>query len=285
MSWVKLDDQFFSHPKAREAGKDACLLYLAGLTYCARHLTDGTIPKSSVAIIAAEAWARPSSARKLVEAGLWHDHGTHYTAHDYLDHNPSREQVEKTRREARERRSRDGKRSRDVRATRVNPDPTPPDVPTEHQDSRGEPYESDFAELWKHYPRKVDRGAALAAYQARRREGTTHGALLAAVTAYAESCDGQDRQYVKHGATFLAKRGAWPEWVSGPPIDAMTNEDLGAKPLLDLEPPGGPTFADVEQHGRDVGPYACPLELGCDNGWHDGPNGAIRCSCLTKATA
>jgi hypothetical protein len=94
MSWVKLDDQFFSHPKAREAGKDACLLYLAGLTYCARHLTDGKIPKSAVAIIAAEAWAKPTSAAKLIEVGFWHDGGDHYTAHDYLDHNPSREHVQ-----------------------------------------------------------------------------------------------------------------------------------------------------------------------------------------------
>ena len=41
MPWVKLDDQFFSHPKVLRAGRDARDLYLASLTFCARNKTDG----------------------------------------------------------------------------------------------------------------------------------------------------------------------------------------------------------------------------------------------------
>ena len=40
MSWVKIDDQFFMHPKVIAAGRDARDLYLAALTYTAGQLTD-----------------------------------------------------------------------------------------------------------------------------------------------------------------------------------------------------------------------------------------------------
>lgn len=141
MSWVKLDDQFFSHPKAREAGRDGALLFLAGLTYCARHLTDGKIPKTALGVVAAEAWTRPSFAARLVEVGLWHDMGDHYLAHDYLDRNPTRAKVLGDREAARERASKGARSSHEVRAKngRASRAPVPvPDVPTEH-DTPAEP--------------------------------------------------------------------------------------------------------------------------------------------------
>lgn len=95
--------------------------------------------------------------------------------------------------------------------------------------------------------------------------------------------DAERREFIDgahaHGRIYADHDRAFTQWLRRAPTFGP------AKALLDLEPPGGPTFAGVEQHGRDVGPYACPLELGCDNGWHDGPNGAVRCSCLSRATA
>ena len=48
MSWVKIDDHFSDHPKVVQAGPEAAWLYICGLCYCAKYLTDGFIPKRQV---------------------------------------------------------------------------------------------------------------------------------------------------------------------------------------------------------------------------------------------
>lgn len=93
MSWAKVDDQFFSHPKARAAGKDGRALFLAGLCYCANHLTNGKIEKPAVALVLALADVRQLAVKVLVSVGLWHDRGDHYEVHDYLLYNPPAEKV------------------------------------------------------------------------------------------------------------------------------------------------------------------------------------------------
>lgn len=105
MTWVKLDDGFFLHPKMVSVSALAKILHVAALTYCAQQLTDGTVPQGATAIVASMAGVRrPEAAlRELVAAGLWEQTPTGYAIHDYLDYNPSREQVLKERTGARER--------------------------------------------------------------------------------------------------------------------------------------------------------------------------------------
>lgn len=96
MPWVKLDDQFFSHPKVLTAGGDAALLYLAGLCYCQAHLTDGVIPAVAVPRLT----DRRNSlklAEKLIESRLWERHDQGYLVHDYHDHNDESEKVKAKR--------------------------------------------------------------------------------------------------------------------------------------------------------------------------------------------
>src|SRR4051812_23247517 len=52
MAWIRVDDHFDEHPKLAQAGPLGWAVWLAGLAYCNRNLTDGFIP-----------WAR---ARSLV---------------------------------------------------------------------------------------------------------------------------------------------------------------------------------------------------------------------------
>ncbi len=92
MSWFKLDDQFASHPKVLRAGPDAAWLYVCGGLYCAKHLTDGSIPKVAVPTLTTLKNAA-RLAGVLVRENLWSDDGDDYHVHDYLDFNPSREQV------------------------------------------------------------------------------------------------------------------------------------------------------------------------------------------------
>jgi hypothetical protein len=101
MSWVKLDDQFFLNPKVISAGRDARDLYLAALTYTAGQLTDGYLPEGCILLVAAMAQITTAaeSAKRLVDVGLWDKCKTGYTIHDYLDYNPSGDQVRAIRKE------------------------------------------------------------------------------------------------------------------------------------------------------------------------------------------
>lgn len=96
MSWVKLDDQFPDHPKVVQAGPRAAWLYVCGLAYCARYLTDGLIPKAQVGRLAAFQDCVVLAAT-LAHVGLWIEVGDSYRIHDWLDYNPTREQVKATR--------------------------------------------------------------------------------------------------------------------------------------------------------------------------------------------
>lgn len=99
MSWVKLDDRIFDNPKIAVLSAEAKVAYLKSITYCARELTDGRIPRP----IAHEYAGKPKVVRELVPA-LWETPDTlTYGVHDYLKYNPTRAQVEAERSAARRR--------------------------------------------------------------------------------------------------------------------------------------------------------------------------------------
>lgn len=95
MVWVKLDDEFFDHPKNRAVGKDGRELLVASLCHANRHGTDGLIADHDLPLLAAKAEVRPKpTARLLVEHQRWHRAGHdcsscppcpdgHYLIHDY----------------------------------------------------------------------------------------------------------------------------------------------------------------------------------------------------------
>ena len=98
MAWVRIDDQFSDHPKIVKAGPIALVLQVRAFCYAARHLTDGYIPAELVPIFLAgleKLGADPSAdwGRFMVEARLWDPTEGGYLVHDYLDYNPSREEV------------------------------------------------------------------------------------------------------------------------------------------------------------------------------------------------
>ncbi len=89
MAWVKIDDQFTDHPKVLEVGPLAECLFVRGLCYAARYLTDGLVPVAHLRRMAD--FDAITEAGKLVAAGLWEDAEGGYQIHDYLDYQPSRE--------------------------------------------------------------------------------------------------------------------------------------------------------------------------------------------------
>jgi hypothetical protein len=91
MSWIKLDDQFFTHPKIVDLSKDAKLLYLAALTYCGAHLTDGGLTRGALRVVAATVDVPPETAEVLLAAGLWSAADDGVQISNYLQYQPSRE--------------------------------------------------------------------------------------------------------------------------------------------------------------------------------------------------
>ncbi len=96
MAWVKIDDQFTDHPKIVAAGPLAGWLYVAGLCYSARYLTDGFVPRAQVRKLVDVDEVTPL-VTALVTAGLWRESQGGYTIHDYLDYNPPAEKVKAER--------------------------------------------------------------------------------------------------------------------------------------------------------------------------------------------
>lgn len=130
MPWFRLEDSFHSHPKVIRAGNEAVGLYVRCGTYAAEHLTDGFIPEH-VALL----YGSAELAETLVGAKLWRRTRGGWRMPDYLDYNPSAQQVDKEReaKTERQRRWREARGRRRVDAStgasrdgHVDAAPTPP---------------------------------------------------------------------------------------------------------------------------------------------------------------
>jgi hypothetical protein len=96
MPWIRLDDQFPDHPKVVAAGPVAAWLYVCGIGYCNRLLTDGLIPRGQVRKLA-DVENATELADQLVKVGLWEEVEDGYRIHDFLEYQPSAEQVKAER--------------------------------------------------------------------------------------------------------------------------------------------------------------------------------------------
>ncbi len=106
MAWVRLDDRFYDNPKIIGLSDQAVLLYISALCYSSGQLTDGFIPEKALRRIGWRSDDLESDVTELVNAGLWEPTDGGYMIHDYLEYNPSREELE----DLREKRSQAGRR-------------------------------------------------------------------------------------------------------------------------------------------------------------------------------
>jgi hypothetical protein len=127
MTWVRLDDDFPSHRKIRKLTDAAFRLHVAGLCWSSKYLTNGWIPNDDLYLVVdIDEHLDPVRYREAVEGlvrqGVWHtarhDCPTCPTSadgwiiHDYLDLNPSADDVRKQRLAAAERQRRSRERRR-----------------------------------------------------------------------------------------------------------------------------------------------------------------------------
>jgi hypothetical protein len=109
MGWVRLDDNFADHPKIIALSDKAFRLYIMGLCYANRHLTDGLITYQIVSAWVGDDPFKPSD--ELEDQNLWERRDKGFMIRSYTEYQPTREKVNKKRTEAtdRLRRFRSGK--------------------------------------------------------------------------------------------------------------------------------------------------------------------------------
>lgn len=116
MPWFKVDDTLHSHPKPRKAGLAAVGLWSLAGSYAMNYKTDGFVPEWFVA-----SWPQGRRlADLLVKHGLWEigekDGEAGWYFHDWLHYQPSSDEIEQDRENARERQRRRRENLRKARA-------------------------------------------------------------------------------------------------------------------------------------------------------------------------
>jgi len=245
VTWVRLDDRFDEHPKIVGAGPIGLAVFVRGLCYCARNLTDGFIPKTV-------AWklmydvdiSREAVIDLMIHSKLWErgeDGG--FRVHDYLAYNPSRTEVLENR-EARVEAGRKGgfaKAAKQAASTllddgqpctsskplaKVCPVPVPDPVPLPDPDPGPVPLETHsapktgaaspegFEEFWNAYPKSSRHGKAEAirAWKALRLSPEDVSQVMRSLAAW-----GRSRAWLKDAGEFIPwpqkflRKGRWKE--------------------------------------------------------------------------
>lgn len=129
MPWVKLDDAFPEHAKIERAGEAAAWMFVCGLCYCSRALTDGFISAARMRRLTTGRYPEKTASR-LVSVGLWDRVEGGFAVHDYLDFQPPSIDVKAKRRanaerQARHRARRSHAHSNALRQPLVTPSVTP----------------------------------------------------------------------------------------------------------------------------------------------------------------
>lgn len=93
---ARFDPFMYENPKVAECTDPAFRVYVSSILWCHWNGTDGRLPGTVASILVGP---RHGSIGELVDRGLWEQDGLlDYRIHDYLDWQPSREQVEAERR-------------------------------------------------------------------------------------------------------------------------------------------------------------------------------------------
>lgn len=97
MTWFKVDDSFYDHPKVFDASDAAVALWTRAGSWAARNLTDGFVPSGLLARLSGDP---VSASKELVDRGLWKRTKGGFQFHDWAEYQPSKERVEADRKAA-----------------------------------------------------------------------------------------------------------------------------------------------------------------------------------------
>jgi hypothetical protein len=117
MSWARFDDNYSLNPKILMAGKDAELLDMRAIIWCARYETDGFVAEDALSIVGRSIPAVKAKITKLIEVGRWSEGVGGWWITHYLNYNPSHEECERRRKEGKERAARSRERKANEQRT------------------------------------------------------------------------------------------------------------------------------------------------------------------------
>ena len=190
MTWIKLDDGFPNNPKIVGLSDHSFRLYIAGLCYSGKYLTDGFIPEAIINQL--------GDPTELLEKGLWESTFDGIQVTNYTEYQTPKAEVEKKREQSRER----GER---YRSRVTNASITLTDNRIQNTDNINNYWD----EFWKIYPLKVGKGAAFKAFDKAIRRATPQE-IIDGAKRYADDPN-RNPGYTAHAATWLnADRWADP---------------------------------------------------------------------------
>jgi hypothetical protein len=219
VTWLKLDDQVTEHPKCVGLSCEAWTLWLHGLTYCSRNLTDGVIPDAILSRLSPCRRPRKAAA-ELVSTGLWERIENAHLVHDYEKHQRSKAEVtrlkdasiERQKRSRERRQASNGgdssesvavmsQRDMSVSHTPCHTPVTAPDTDTDTDTDSGNTLQRDSTTGGPHVTGKARAIVAKVRTEAQRIHGKQHAEQLVAdatrrVTAILEDCPDAPDQVV-----------------------------------------------------------------------------------------
>lgn len=235
MSWVKVDDGFPDHPKTLVLSLAAQGLWLVGLCYANRLMTDGQVPAALLRRMGDQA-AWPA-AEELMAVGLWHETATGWEIHDYLQYQRSRTQIEAVS----EARAEAGRRGGQANAkqtgskTQANRQQTASNGEANPKQKRREEIREEekragigaiahhtesvpagFEVFWAAYPNRTEKKAAVAAWRSLNPDAGLQQVIVSAVEAQQRSRKWQEG-FVKAPHRWLRDRN-WEDEIPVEPI-------------------------------------------------------------------
>ena len=270
MVWVRIDDHYDEHPKHARVGPLGHALWLAGLAYSNRNLTDGFIPwaiaqslvswtflgvpepNGSVPIVTACVTAGTSKEsvtcgyviKLLLHAGIWEERDGGYYIHDFPLFQPLKtavlEQRERDRiRQTRKRSRKESERDSGVSHGHVTALPVPVPVLKKRKPSVTLTGDNGFSQLWVLHPGpKGSKQDAVREYQKHHPPAEALDALRRQIE-YKLACDrsGKFCAELPHLHRWIKKHRWEDELPAIPTQDPDLFEKL--KRMGETETPGG----------------------------------------------
>jgi hypothetical protein len=280
MTWVRIDDSFAQNPKVVSAGPLAMALQVAALCYCNRNLTDGFVPRPvartlldweivdssgtihTLAITSGLSGNDVTSAfviSLLLDCGMWIEEDKGYRIHDYLQYQPSSQNVKEQREKTKTRVDQWRKHQKDkignaecngVTNDVGNVGVTPAPVPVPIKKENPHPPKgcaSRFEEFWTAYPHRGKlpdpKKPALEKFERKVRDGIDPETIIEGAKRYADLVRSEmiEDRFVTTALVWLNQE----RWEAAKVEEPITAEEQAA---LDAARKGKPVIRVVAEN-------------------------------------
>lgn len=232
MTWFRVDDGFWSHPKTLALSKSAVALWVRAGSYCGNHLTDGVVKRDVLPILQ----GTTDDANELINAGLWMAHVQGYVFHDWDVYQFTREKIEHERERTRQRVERHRASSQDKTSLRKN------SSPVKRVGNAVGNAVTQFDDFWSVYPRKVGKGHARNAWE-KAITKTDPSVIINGAQKYRDDKH-RDPQFTAHPST----------WLNGERWDDQPTEIKPSGPVTIMD-----QYTEPCEHGDPRGKNRCAL--------------------------